>query len=95
MKPPPAARLPRSDTQSVALVYGIMALILLLKPVDTGSFLDKYVVAIGLTIVLGTGLAYLFIAHPERKSSEVGEGDAIEVANMLRSMRDGSREQRP
>lgn len=71
----------------LALAYGVMALILLIKPIDTGSFLDKYVVAIGLVVVFGTGLAYLFTAHPDRHSSEVGEGDAIEVANMLRTMR--------
>ena len=40
----------------LALCYGIFAMVLLLKPRDTGSFLDRYVVAIGLVIVLGTGL---------------------------------------
>ncbi len=71
----------------LALAYGIFAIILLIKPVDTGSFLDKYVVLIGLAIVLSTGLLYLFIARPDRHSDDVGEGDAIEVADMLRATR--------
>jgi amino acid transporter len=71
----------------LALAYGIMAIFLLLKPLDTGSWLDDYVVAIGLAVVFGTGLLYLFIAHPERHSEDVPEGDAIEVANLLRSLR--------
>jgi hypothetical protein len=61
--------------------------VLLLKPTATGSFLDKYVVAIGLLIVLGTGLVYLFLARPDRHSDDVAEGDAIEVAETLRSLR--------
>jgi hypothetical protein len=65
-------------------------MVLLLKLGDTGSFLDRYVVAIGLVIVLGTGLLYLLIARPDRHSDDVGEGDAIEVAAKLRSLRAGS-----
>jgi hypothetical protein len=41
--------------------------------------------------VLGTGLLYLFIAKPDRHSQDVPEGDAIEVANLLRSLREESR----
>ena len=74
----------------VALCYGIFAMVLLLKPGDTGSFLDRWVVAIGLAIVLVTGLLYLMIARPDRHSDDVGEGDAIEVAAKLRSLRAGS-----
>ena len=48
----------------LALCYGIFAMVLLLKPGDTGSFLDRWVVAIGLAIVLVTGLLYLMIARP-------------------------------
>ena len=77
-----------------ALAYGLMAIVLLLKPTATGSFLDRYVVAIGLLIVLGTGLAYLFLARPDRHSDDVGEGDAIEVAETLRSLRRGSGDQK-
>ena len=72
----------------LALGYGIMAIWLLLKPGDTGNFLDDWVVAIGLVVVMATGLLYLFIAKPDRHSEGVGEGDAIEVANLLRSLRE-------
>ena len=72
----------------VALCYGVFAMILLLKPPPgTEAFMDKWVVAIGLVIVVGTGLLYMTIAKPYRHSDEVGEGDAIEVAEILRSMR--------
>jgi amino acid transporter len=71
----------------LALAYGIMAMVLLLKPGNTGSFLDRWVVAIGLVIVLASGFLYLFIARPDRHSDDVGEGDAIEVAATLRSLR--------
>jgi amino acid transporter len=72
----------------LALGYGIMAIFLLLKPLDTGSWLDDYVVAVGLAIVLGAGLLYLFFAKPDRHSEGVAEGDAIEVANLLRTLRE-------
>jgi amino acid transporter len=74
----------------LALCYGIFAMVLLLKPGDTGSFLDRWVVAEGLAIILVTGLLYLMIARPDRHSDDVGEGDAIEVAAKLRSLRAGS-----
>lgn len=75
---------------SLALAYGIFAMVLLLKPVESESFLDRWVVAIGLAIVVGTGLLYLFIARPDRHSDDVGEGDAIRVAAMLRKIQGGS-----
>jgi len=71
----------------IAQAYGIMAIYLLIRPGDTGSFLDDWVVAIGLAIVMGTGLLYLFIARPDRHSADVPDGDAIEVADLLRSLR--------
>ena len=75
----------------VALCYGIFAMILLLKPPPgTEAFMDKWVVAIGLVIVVGSGLLYMAIARPYQHSDDVGEGDAIEVAEMLRSMRASS-----
>jgi amino acid transporter len=74
----------------IALAYGIMAIYLLIKPGDTGSWIDDWVVAVGLFIVLATGLLYLFIAKPDLKSDDVAEGDAIEVANLLRSLREKS-----
>lgn len=71
----------------IAQAYGIMAIFLLIRPGDTGSFLDDWVVAIGLAIVMGTGLLYLFLARPDRHSADVPDGDAIEVAELLRSLR--------
>ena len=74
----------------IAQAYGIMAIYLLVKPGDTGVFIDDWVVAIGLLVVLATGLAYLFIARPDLKSDDVAEGDAIEVAALLRSLRESA-----
>lgn len=74
-----------------ALCYGIFAIILLLKPVDTGSLLDKWVVAIGLAVVLGSGLIYMTVARPYRRSDAIGEGDAIEVAEKLKALRSAQR----
>ncbi len=63
-------------------------MILLLKPPPgTEAFMDKWIVAIGLVIVVVSGLLYMAIARPYRHSDDVGEGDAIEVAELLRSMR--------
>ena len=76
----------------IAQAYGIMAIFLLVRPGDTGVFVDDWVVAIGLAIVMGTGLLYLFIARPDRHSADVPDGDAIEVAHLLRSLRAGSRQ---
>ena len=72
----------------IAQAYGIMAIFLLLRPGDTGVWLDDWVVAVGLFVVMATGLLYLFIAKPDRHSEGVAEGDAIEVANLLRSLRE-------
>jgi hypothetical protein len=58
--------------------------------VDSDSRLDRYVVAIGLAVVLGTGLLYRFVAKPDRHSDDVAEDDAIEVAALLRSLREGA-----
>jgi amino acid transporter len=70
-----------------ALGYGVVAMILLLKPVDSGTFLDKWIVAIGLVVVVGVGLIYMLLARPYQHSDDVGAGDAIEVAEKLRTMR--------
>ncbi|MCV7193553.1 hypothetical protein [Mycolicibacterium brumae] len=67
-------------------------MILLLKP-PSGSeaFMDKWVVAIGLALVVGSGLLYMAVARPYRYSDDVGEDDAIEVAAKLRAMRERRR----
>jgi hypothetical protein len=69
-------------------------MILLLKPVDGGTFLDKWIVAIGLIAVVGTGLIYMVLARPYRHSDDVAEGDTIEVAQKRRAMRSNSAEHR-
>jgi hypothetical protein len=74
----------------IALAYGIFAIYLLARPGDTGAFLDRWVVAIGLLIVAGTGLLYLVLARPDRHSDAVPEGDAREVAAHLKQIRQQS-----
>ena len=71
----------------VALAYGLFAIVLLLQPADAEAFLDRWIVAIGLVVVAGTGLAYLLLARPDASSTHVPEGDAVEVASRLREIR--------
>ncbi len=71
----------------VALVYGVLAILLLVQPADTDAFIDRWVVLIGLCLVGGVGLAYLFLARPDRGSDDIPEGDAREVAQRLRQIR--------
>jgi amino acid transporter len=71
-----------------ALCYGVIAMILLIKPPPgSETFLDRWVVALGLVIVVGTGLLYMVIARPYQHSNDIGEGDAIEIADKLRELR--------
>ncbi|WGW11642.1 amino acid permease [Saxibacter everestensis] len=67
----------------LALGYGVFAMFLLARPGSSGVFVNDWIVLIGLGIVLGTGLLYLFIASPDRKS-DAPSGDAIEIAAALR-----------
>lgn len=69
-----------------ALIYGVTGIVLLAQPGDSDlPFFDRWIALIGYLIVVGSGLAYLFIAHPDRKS-EAPEGDAIDFANKIRSL---------
>lgn len=68
----------------IALAYGIFAMVLLAVPGSSGQFFSDYIVLIGLFVVFGSGLLYLLIARPDRKST-APEGDAIEVAALLRA----------
>jgi amino acid transporter len=70
----------------IALAYGIFAMVLLAWPGHSGVFVNDWIVLIGLGIVAGTGLIYLFAARPDRKST-APEGDAIQVAELLRARR--------
>ena len=56
----------------VALAYGVFAIILLVTPGATGDVVTDWIVLIGLGVVLVTGLAYLLIARPDRKSDAPG-----------------------
>jgi amino acid transporter len=63
-----------------ALVYGVAAALNLAWPrADPGTaWYDKWVVAIGLAIVIGTGLLYMLLGRPYRKS-DAPSGDAVPV----------------
>ncbi|MDJ0376778.1 amino acid permease [Cryobacterium sp. PH31-L1] len=69
---------------ALALAYGIFAMVLLAVPGSSGEFFSDYIVLIGLFVVAGSGLIYLLVARPDRKS-RAPEGDAIEVAALLRA----------
>jgi len=69
-----------------ALTYGVLGMVLLSWPTGGAgtSFVDRWIALIGFLIVSAVGLVYLLTAKPERKST-APEGDAIEVAERLRS----------
>ena len=69
-----------------ALAYGVFAMFLLATPGASGDFVTDWIVLIGLGVVLAAGLAYLFLARPDRKS-DAPAGDAVEVAARLRAHR--------
>jgi amino acid transporter len=72
----------------IALLYGVTAMILMIIPVPgSEGFVNRWIVAIGLVVVIGSGALYLLIAKPDRHSLEIPEGDAIEVADRLRALR--------
>lgn len=68
---------------ALALAYGIFAMVLLAIPGSSGDFFADWVVLIGLGVVAISGLAYLFIARPDRVST-APEGDAMDVADEIR-----------
>ncbi|MFE6964425.1 APC family permease [Agromyces sp. NPDC057679] len=69
---------------ALALAYGVFAMVLLATPGATGVFFTDYVVLIGLGVVVVSGLLYLLIARPDRKS-DAPSGDAIAVADEIRT----------
>ncbi|MUM26408.1 APC family permease [Mycolicibacterium sp. CBMA 295] len=70
-----------------ALMYGVAAILILLRPGDPSlMFIDRWVVAIGLAVVLGSGALYMAIARPWGNSTAPA-GDALEVAAQLRATR--------
>jgi amino acid transporter len=70
-----------------ALVYGVAAMVLLAIPGDPSlGFVERWIVLIGLAVVLVIGGGYMVLARPYGNSG-APEGDAIEVANRLRAQR--------
>ena len=72
----------------LALVYGVSAIYLLAQPAESESFFDQWIVLIGLTVVIGSGLLYMLIAKPYGKSN-APENDAIAHAAAMRAQRQG------
>lgn len=68
---------------ALALAYGVFAMVLLATPGASGDFFTDWIVLIGLGVVLGSGLLYLFLARPDSGSS-APTGDAITVADEIR-----------
>lgn len=66
----------------LALAYGLCGIWLLAQPAEGASFVDRWTVLIGLAIVIGSGLLYMFITKPFGRSS-APENDAIEYARRL------------
>jgi hypothetical protein len=80
---------------ALALAYGVMAMIILARPGDsTLGFLDRWIVLLGLALVLVTGLIYLVAKKPYRHS-DAPEGDAKEVAAALLATRDARPDPQP
>jgi amino acid transporter len=75
----------------LALAYGVFAMVLLLQPADAEAFLDRWIVAVGICVVAGSGLLYLFLGRPDRESAGFPEGDAREVAAQLEAIRRDAR----
>ncbi|MBP2328187.1 amino acid transporter [Kibdelosporangium banguiense] len=71
----------------LALCYGIFAMVLLLQPASAPTFLDRWIVAAGICVVVGSGLLYLLLGRPDRRSADFPEGDAREVAARLQAIR--------
>lgn len=73
-----------------ALLYGLTAMVLLAIPGDPSlGFFDRWIVLIGLTVVVVVGGVYMVVARPYG-SSDAPEDDAIAVAERLRQRRSTS-----
>ncbi|MGV9847410.1 APC family permease [Streptomyces sp. NPDC003442] len=73
-----------------ALIYGVLAMVLLAMPTGDGPFYDQWIALIGFAVVAGVGLVYLFTRNPDRNKTGP-EGDAIEVAERMRETAAASR----
>lgn len=68
-----------------ALLYGIFSIVVLSLPTGDGPFYDRWIALIGFVVVAAVGLLYVFISKPETRSTGP-QGDAIEVADRIRSL---------
>lgn len=72
-----------------ALAYGVSAMVNMAWPrTPDASWVDNYIVLIGVAIVAGVGLIYMALGRPYRHS-DAPEGDAIEMAEKLRALQSG------
>lgn len=71
-----------------ALIYGVLSMIVLARPNGDPSlhFFDRWIALTGFVVVAAIGLVYMVIAKPYRNST-APEGDAAEIANVLREHR--------
>jgi amino acid transporter len=71
-----------------ALIYGVLSMIVLARPNGDASlaFFDRWIALIGFIVVAAIGLIYMVIAKPYLRST-APEGDAIEIADLLREHR--------
>ena len=79
----------------LALAYGIFAMILLARPTDAESFLDRWVVAHRCQRRDRSRAALHGRRQAVRAIEGVPEGDALEVAQQLRTMRQEGSARRP
>ncbi len=71
----------------LALIYGVFAMILLALPGDPSlGFIDRWIVLIGLAVVLVAGVLYMTFVRPYGNSN-APENDAIETAERIRAQR--------
>lgn len=71
----------------LALVYGVAAMVILAQPgAPDVDFLDRFIVLIGLGIVIVVGVLYMVVARPFGRSN-APENDAIAEAARIRATR--------
>ena len=70
-------------------MYGVLSMVVLARPNGDTSlpFFDRWIALIGFLVVVGVGLTYMIVARPYRHST-APEGDAIEIADILRAHRE-------
>lgn len=66
----------------LALAYGLCGIWLLAQPAESASFIDRWTVLVGLSVVVISGLVYMALARPFGRSN-APENDAIEHAKRL------------